>query len=166
MRRHVIMGLAVTAAVGALVGIVLLSGGAGGVAGTRAPELPREVLVPPKVTLGSLEGGPAAINFWASWCDPCRKEAPELERLAESLPGRARLVGVNWVDDRSAARSFVDEHGWAFPNLRDADGRVGNEYELNGLPMTFILDSQGRIAEVLRGPQTEPSLREALESAG
>jgi cytochrome c biogenesis protein CcmG/thiol:disulfide interchange protein DsbE len=152
--------------IGALVGIELISGSSGKQAGRRAPPLPASVLVPPRATLAALRGKPVAINFWASWCVPCRKEAPALERLARSLDGRAALVGVNWTDRLGAARSWVDDHRWTFPNLRDANGSVGSDYRLSGLPTTFILDSHGRIADVLLGPQSESSLREALESAG
>jgi cytochrome c biogenesis protein CcmG/thiol:disulfide interchange protein DsbE len=166
VRRHLIAGLFVAAMIAALIGVELLGGRSGARTGARAPQLPTSVLVPPRATLDSLRGEPAAINFWASWCHPCRKEAPELQRLARSLPARTRLVGVNWSDNRRWARSYVERYGWTFPNLRDPDGRVGQEYGLAGLPMTFILDSRGRIAEVLRGPQTESSIRAALGSAG
>ena len=130
--------------------------------GRRAPRLPTRVLVPPQVTLASLRGKPAAINFWASWCAPCHKEAPDLERLAGSLHGRARLVGVDWTDGTRAARSYVDQYHLTFPNLIDPDGVGGNDYGLNGLPTTFILDSQGKITDVLRGPQSAETLLRAL----
>jgi thiol-disulfide isomerase/thioredoxin len=165
VRRHLVTGLVVAAAIAALVGIELLGDSSGARTGAQAPQLPTSVLVPPQATLDSLRGEPAAINFWASWCDPCRAEAPELARLARSLPARTRLVGVNWTDDRRWARSYVQRYGWAFPNLRDPDGRTGQEYGLVGLPMTVILDSRGRIVEVLHGPQTESSIRAALGSA-
>ena len=154
------------AAIGALVVVELISGSSNRKTGRRAPPLPTSVLVQPQATLASLRGEPVAINFWASWCDPCREEAPALQRVARSLDGRAEVVGVNWTDSRSAARSWVDDYRWTFPNLRDADGSVGSDYGLSGLPTTFILDSRGRIAEVLLGPQSESSLRAALESAG
>lgn len=166
MRRRMIIGFAVIAVIGALVGFELISGSSGKQAGRRAPPLPERVLVPPKVNPGSLRGEPAAINFWASWCDPCREEAPALERLARSLHGRAQLVGVNWNDSLSGARSWVDKYRWTFPNLRDENGAVGSDYGLRGLPATFIVDSQGRIADVLLGPQSESSLLDALGSAG
>jgi cytochrome c biogenesis protein CcmG, thiol:disulfide interchange protein DsbE len=118
------------------------------------------------VNPASLRGEPAAINFWASWCEPCREEAPALERLARSLGGRAQIVGVNWNDSSSGARSWIEKYGWTFPNLRDGEGAVGRDYGLRGLPTTFIIDPHGRIADVLPGPQSESSLREALESAG
>jgi cytochrome c biogenesis protein CcmG/thiol:disulfide interchange protein DsbE len=154
------------AVIGALVGILVIGGGAADPAGRKAPPLPTSVLVPPQVTPASLRGEPTAINFWASWCDPCREEAPALERVARSLDGHAQIVGVNWNDNPDAARSWVDDYGWTFPNLRDTDGVVGSDYGLRGLPATFIVDSRGRIADVLLGPQSEASLREALDSAG
>ena len=152
-------------AIGAVVGLELIGGSSGEQAGRRAPQLPTSVLVPPAVTPSSLRGEPAAINFWASWCDPCREEAPALQRLARSLAGRAQIVGVNWNDSGSGARSWIEKYGWTFPNSRDGEGTVGHDYGLRGLPTTFIVDPHGRIAEVLLGPQSESSLREALESA-
>jgi cytochrome c biogenesis protein CcmG, thiol:disulfide interchange protein DsbE len=167
MHRRLLIGLGILAVVGALIAIEVLSGSSNGSGtGRTAPPLPTSVLVPPKVTLTSLRGKPAAINFWASWCTPCRQEAPDLERLGRSLHGRAQLVGVDWNDGLSGARSYIRQYGWTFPNLRDPDGVVGNSYGIQGLPTTFILNSRGTITAVLRGPQSLESLRQALYSAG
>lgn len=165
MRRRAVRVALVCLALAAIaVAAELASGGSGDV-GRRAPALPRAVLVPPGVTLAGLRGHPAIVNFWASWCEPCRHEAPQLERLARSLRGRARLVGVDWSDGIAGARAFVRRYGWTFPVLRDAEGTVGNRYGLSGLPTTFVLNSSGRIVERLPGPQTESSVREALRAA-
>jgi cytochrome c biogenesis protein CcmG/thiol:disulfide interchange protein DsbE len=129
-----------------------------------APPLPAAVLQAPKATLASLRGKPALINFWASWCEPCRKEAPELERFSRSLQGSASLVGVDYTDESGAARGFIHEYGWTFPVLADPDGIYGARYRFSGLPTTFVLDSRGRISETLRGPQTAADLRRALGS--
>ncbi len=158
-------GLAILAVIGALILAELLSGTSSSVQGRPAPALPRDVLVPPRVTLGSLRGKPAAINFWASWCTPCRQEAPTLDQLSHSLHGQARLVGVDWTDGISSARSFVSRYSWSFPNLRDADGVVGNRFGIAGLPTTYILNARGAIAQVLEGPQNLAALRAALRSA-
>ncbi|HEY4452203.1 MAG TPA: TlpA disulfide reductase family protein [Solirubrobacteraceae bacterium] len=131
-----------------------------------APELPREWLAGPPVTLSSLLAGtggrPALVVFWASWCGPCAREAPAFERFAQSATGRGRLVGVDWSDGLSGARAFIRRHSWTFPNLRDGEGVVGNEYRMADLPTTFVIDARGRIRSTLRGPQDEGSLRTAL----
>jgi thiol-disulfide isomerase/thioredoxin len=131
-----------------------------------APALPSEVLTAPRATLESLRGKPALINFWASWCGPCNKEAPQLARLSRSLHGRATLVGVDWNDSLAGARGFIRKYGWSFPNLRDPDGTVGYRYRLDGLPNSFVLDRDGRIARIFRGPQTTATFERALRQAG
>jgi thiol-disulfide isomerase/thioredoxin len=114
--------------------------------------------------LASARGRSVIITFWASWCEPCASEAAALERFSLSSPGRGRLVGVNWSDGLSGARSFVHRYSWTFSNVRDSEGTVGNEYRLTGLPTTFVLDASGRIRAVLRGPQDERSLARVLAS--
>ena len=165
MPRAALRALAVVAVVGALVLVVVLSGTSGSGTGRAAPELPTEVLVPPQATLASLRGKPAAINFWASWCDPCRKETPELERLFRSLTGEAHLVGVDYSDGRGSAEAFIREFGVTYPVLRDPDGQVGDRYGVTGLPTTAILNSHGQITLLLRGPQSETSVRAALRQS-
>jgi thiol-disulfide isomerase/thioredoxin len=134
--------------------------------GRRAPQLPHEQLAGAAQTLSSLLAGaherPVAVVFWASWCGPCSHEAPALERFAQSPAGRGRIIGVDWSDERSGARTFIRHYSWSFPNVRDAEGTVGNAYRLPGLPTTFIVDGHERIRTMLRGPQTESSLRSAL----
>jgi thiol-disulfide isomerase/thioredoxin len=134
--------------------------------GPQAPALPRERLAGPPVTLAGLlaaaAGRPALVVFWASWCGPCAREAPALERFSRSTAGRGRLVGVDWSDGLAGARSFIRRYSWSFSNLRDSEGTVGNDYHMTGLPTTFVLDGHGRIRAVLRGPQDEGSLRRAL----
>ncbi|MCW3018999.1 MAG: hypothetical protein JWN10_1307 [Solirubrobacterales bacterium] len=137
--------------------------------GRAAPALPRESLSGGPVTLASLlagaRGRPALVVLWASWCGPCAQEAPQLERFARSAAGRGRIVGVDWSDPlRSEARSFIRRYRWTFPNLRDAEGAVGNSYHLPNVPTTFVIDAHSRIRATLLGPQSVRSLRTALEN--
>jgi thiol-disulfide isomerase/thioredoxin len=169
MRRRLRLlagALAFTAAIGVLALFGLASHAA---SGRRAPALPREALVGGAVTLASLraaaKGRPALVVFWASWCGPCATEAPALQRFSQSRIGRGRIVGVDWSDALSGARAFVRRYSWTFPNVRDAEGLIGNEYRLTGLPTTFVIDEHDRIRATLRGPQTERSLQRALEGA-
>jgi cytochrome c biogenesis protein CcmG, thiol:disulfide interchange protein DsbE len=162
VRRYLLVGALV---IGALVVLELATSGGGGHGRRAAPALPADVLTPPRATLASLRGTPALVNFWASWCGPCDREAPELRRFSRRLGGRGALVGVDWNDSLDGARKFIRKNGWTFPNLRDGDGIVGNRYGLSGLPNTFVLDSRGRIVQVLRGPQTVAELEAALRAA-
>jgi cytochrome c biogenesis protein CcmG/thiol:disulfide interchange protein DsbE len=164
MRRAVPL-IAVALVAGVIVFEVATAGNNGN-AGKPAPPLPSAVLQPPRATLADLRGKPALVNFWASWCEPCRKEAPELERLDRSLHGSAALVGVDYTDQADGARSFIARYGWHFPVLSDPDGVYGARYGFSGLPTTVVLDSRGRIVETLRGPQTEADFRRALAQAG
>jgi thiol-disulfide isomerase/thioredoxin len=163
-RARLLIALAAAAAIAALAAFGLASGGA---APRRpAPALPRERLAGADVTipglLASSRGRGAVVVFWASWCGPCEHEAPALQRFSESAAGRGRIVGVDWSDAHSGAAAFIKRYGWTFPNLRDGDGTVGSAYRLTGLPTTFVLDPQGRIVSVLRGPQDQSSLQRAL----
>jgi len=166
-RRMLLISSALAAAVVALVIFGLASSESGPV-GRRAPALPGEHLAGSPATLDSMlataHGRATLITFWASWCGPCAKEATALERFSRSAAGRGRLVGVDWSDALSGARSFVASHGWTFPVLRDAEGTVGNDYRLTGLPTTFVLDGSGQIRSVLRGPQDAGTLARAMAS--
>jgi thiol-disulfide isomerase/thioredoxin len=139
------------------------------VAGRPAPALPGEALVGAPETLAALRassgGRPAAVVFWASWCGPCQEEAAALERFSQTASGRGRLVGVDWSDALSGAKAFIAHNHWSFPNVRDAEGLVGNRYHMTGLPTTFILDGKGRIRTALRGPQDGASLTRAMAAA-
>jgi thiol-disulfide isomerase/thioredoxin len=152
-------------AVAALLMFGFASSGSGPV-GRAAPQLPRERLAGPTMTLhdalASAHGRATLVTFWASWCGPCTREAGALERFSRSPSGKGRLVAVDWSDGLSGARAFVAAHGWTFPVLRDAEGTVGNDYRLTGLPTTFVLDGDGRIRSELRGPQTQATLARAM----
>lgn len=164
MRRVLLPALAALAVVTVLV-VEVFTASSNGNEGEPAPPLPTAVLQAPKVTLADLHGGPALINFWASWCDPCREEAAELERFYSSLPKRAHLVGVDYTDQEGPAQAFIKTYRWTFPVLSDPNGIFGAKYRFTGLPTTVAIDAEGRIVQTLRGPQTVGDLRRALNEA-
>jgi thiol-disulfide isomerase/thioredoxin len=165
-----LLGWALAAAAVAALAVFGLASDRSAATERPAPALPREKLVGAPVTLAGLlrsaEGRGALVVFWASWCESCAREAPAIERFSQSPAGRGRIVGVDWSDGRSGARAFVKRYAWTFPNLRDGEGFVGNDYRLTDLPSTFVIDASGRIRAVLLGPQSERSLGRALAEVG
>jgi cytochrome c biogenesis protein CcmG/thiol:disulfide interchange protein DsbE len=129
----------------------------------RAPELDGEWLVGPPVRVADLRGEPALINVWASWCVPCREEAPELARFDREMRARARLVGIDIQDAKHDALAFIREFGWRFPNVRDPNGTLAARYGVVGLPTTYVIDPHGRIAQTLTGAQTFEKLVRTVE---
>jgi thiol-disulfide isomerase/thioredoxin len=164
MARRLVLAVLTVAVIAGLVVAELATSGSDQ-SSPAAPALPAQVLHGPKVDLASLRGSPALINFWASWCTPCRQEAPALARLARGVNGQARVVGVDWNDTTANADEFIKQHRLSYPILRDGSSAVGERFGLTGLPTTFVLDSDGRIVGTLRGPQTPATLRGALADA-
>jgi cytochrome c biogenesis protein CcmG/thiol:disulfide interchange protein DsbE len=131
-----------------------------------APALPRQAIDGPQVALTSLRGRPVLINFFASWCVPCRQEAAQLARFAASPAGRGHVIGIDTGDTSvKDAQRFVARYGWGFSVLGDPNSRTANAYGLTGLPTTYVVDAGGRIVNRLLGPQTEASLTAALKAA-
>lgn len=157
---------AIAVAVGALaiVAVLTLKTTHGTTAARAAPALPTQVLRAPAASLATLRGHAVLVNFWASWCHPCQKEAPQLTAFARQATG-LRVVGVDTGDNAGDARKFVALHRWTFPVLRDGDDSVGNDYGVHGLPTTFALDARGQIVRTLVGPQTVKTLDAALAAA-
>jgi cytochrome c biogenesis protein CcmG/thiol:disulfide interchange protein DsbE len=105
------------------------------------------------VSLASYRGRVLVLNFWASWCDPCRSESPLLERWQKRISARhATVVGVDVLDVRSDAQSFVRKFGLTYPQLRDGDGSHLKRFDVAGYPETVVVDRRGRIAASSRGP--------------
>ena len=104
------------------------------------------------VKISSYRGKVVVLNFWASWCPPCKDEAPVLARWQPRLKARnATIVGVDVLDVTSDAERFVAQHGLDFPHLRDGDGSRLKSFEIVGYPETIVLDRKGRIAASSRG---------------
>jgi cytochrome c biogenesis protein CcmG/thiol:disulfide interchange protein DsbE len=130
-----------------------------------APALPRSALSGPAVTLASLRGRTVVVNFWASWCGPCAREAPALERFARAPTAGAALVGVDLNDTRSGAARFIRRFALSYPILSAHGGSLAASYGFVGLPTTVVVDPDGRIAATLSGEQTLAALRAAVGAA-
>lgn len=119
----------------------------------RAPDFTLERLDREgELTLSSLRGNAVVLNFWASWCIPCREEAPFLERVwRESRDRGLVVVGLDAKDFRRDARAFMRRYGLTFPIVYDGPGDRLSDYGVTGFPETFVLDRDGRVVEVFVG---------------
>jgi cytochrome c biogenesis protein CcmG/thiol:disulfide interchange protein DsbE len=162
--RRIVYLVAAVAVVG-LIAFEVATANNGGGTGREAPALPTKVLQGPRISLADLKGHPALVDFWASWCEPCRQEAPELARLDHTLGGTAKVIGIDYTDREDSARSFIARYGWKFPVLSDPDGIYGAHFAFSGLPTAVVLDAEGRVAATLRGPQSASDFRAALQQA-
>ncbi len=128
-----------------------------------APSRPLPTLDGRTASLADFRGRPVILNFWASWCDPCKDEAPALVRAQERLEAAGGTVlGVTVEDTRDAARGFARRYGMDYPSLRDVGGDLGDDYGTNGVPETFVIDRQGRVVALQRGSVDDAFLERAL----
>lgn len=121
-----------------------------------------------EISLSELKGRPVVMNFWATWCPPCRAEMPAMQRVFRDYEDRGLIVlAVNSInqDSLNAVGEFIEQYGLTFPILLDDQGVVANEYQIRSLPTTFFIDSKGVIREiVIGGPMSEALLRSRIEN--
>ena len=121
--------------------------------GKQAPDFDTVDLKGDVWSLSKLKGQVVFLNFWATWCPPCREEMPSMERLYAKLPKeKFEMIALFNKDDPAAVKNFVAKLGITFPILSDEYNFAGTKYGLNGLPETFIIDKQGVIQEKYIGP--------------
>lgn len=109
------------------------------------------------VSLASLRGQVVVLNFWASWCIPCRDEAPAIEATWQRYKDRAVVfVGINVQDLTPKALQFIRDTGATYPNVRSKDNAVYRAYGLTGVPETFFINREGRIVKKFPGVVTDP----------
>jgi thiol-disulfide isomerase/thioredoxin len=129
-----------------------------------APELAGTTLTDSKLALSQLRGKVVVVNFWGSWCAPCRAESAALVQVARATASRGvSFVGVDERDTKANARSFVRGHGVSYPSIFDDGGGLAAAWPAAaGPPYTFIVDRQGRIAARFLGGVTPDELQSAV----
>jgi thiol-disulfide isomerase/thioredoxin len=116
------------------------------------------------VDLERFAGKPVVVNVWASWCAGCNQEAADLAQLAREHP-EAQLVGLDIQDTRDGARGFYRRWGWRHPSIFDPSGKLASRLALQGLPSTYVLDSEHRVASRIVGATDLAGFEEALGQA-
>jgi cytochrome c biogenesis protein CcmG, thiol:disulfide interchange protein DsbE len=115
-------------------------------------------------SLADYRGQVVVLNFWATWCEPCRAESPLLERWHRRIQGDGGTVlGVDMLDITSRAEDFIDDYELSYPMLKDKDGEGLERFGVVQFPETFAIDRQGRIAAVKRGPVDDEWMRANVE---
>ena len=115
-------------------------------------------------SLADYRGRWVLVNFWASWCLPCRAEAPALEEFQRRHGGpRFTVLGIDTQDLSGDARAFVERYGLSYPQLRDGGGDVAEEFGTTGVPENFLVDPAGRVRLAYPGPVGEEYLSEEVE---
>jgi thiol-disulfide isomerase/thioredoxin len=113
----------------------------------------------------SFRGSVTVVNFWASWCGPCRVEQAELEKLYNEYAARGvSFVGVNVRDTPTNARSHLEEFGVTYPSVFNKDSTIAFKFRVLFIPTTFVLDKRGRIAAKVIGPTVEDDLTSFLDT--
>jgi peroxiredoxin len=164
MKRGVALGLILLALLPAVPARAIASGVAAG-----DDAVPFEVTTLDGVPVGlkSFRGKPLVINFFASWCDPCRDEMPLINDLARrgDVQGYG-VLGIAVEDGHAAVTQFAHATKLVFPIALDTNSRVKRAYRIFGPPATFFIDARGTIRDVVIGPMTPERARAALQKAG
>ena len=165
----------------ALIALVLILGG-GWILYSRTPQTASVVDLPPlpvkghpapeislvstagqPMALSDFQGQPVVINFWATWCAPCRAETPELQDIHRELGDQVVIFSVNMTQqDNGDVPAFIEEFGVTFPVVLDTEGVAETDYQIRGLPTTVFVDTAGVIQEVFTGPVNKAYIESKL----
>jgi cytochrome c biogenesis protein CcmG, thiol:disulfide interchange protein DsbE len=134
------------------------------VSGGMAPDFKVPRYAGGEMSLAGLRGSVVVVNFWASWCGPCREEAPTLEQLWQEYQGRGvQFIGVDIQDTPEGAKGFIDAFHITYPNGPDPNNTIGRAYRITGVPETYLVGKDGRLAKQFIGPVDKAAFEAAVD---
>ncbi len=136
------------------------------VVGQPAPDFVLREIGGSPMRLSDLRGKVVFVNFWATWCRPCKRELPDIQALSREFPDDLAVLTINVEESADEARAFLEENDLALPALLDHSGAVYRQYRLPGLPGSFFIDREGNLAAIQYGYLTQEMMRERLGRAG
>ncbi|OCL26694.1 peroxiredoxin [Orenia metallireducens] len=131
--------------------------------GDYAPEFNLDNLEGEDIHLSDYQGKYLLLNFWATWCPPCRKEMPDLNQFHQKNKDEFVVVGVNIGEDKENVKKFMETGGYDYPILLDRDRQVAFLYRASVIPTSYFIDPEGRIQYIKRGMVTKDELEEIKE---
>jgi len=133
--------------------------------GELAPDFSLALLDGSEMALSELRGQVVVLNFWASWCVSCGREAPALQQVSDLYQERGvRFLGVTYQDVGDASRAFLTQHGISYPNGLDPRGQISASYGVTGVPETFLIDRSGNVVWVQIGEVDAGTLTQRLDA--
>jgi len=148
-----------------LVGLKLMRTQAGRVTNGPAPDFSLNLFEGGAFHLSTLRGKVVMVDFWASWCIPCRDEAPLLEHLWRAYQDQDVIfVGVAYADTEGDSRAFLKEFAITYPNGPDIGTRISHAYGITGVPEKYFVDKCGQVRHVVIGPVPEAQLRQPIDA--
>jgi len=156
---------AITLLVSGLLAYALLTGSAEPIQpGSQAPDFELGALDGTPMKLSAQRGKVVVLNVFASWCDPCRQEAADLQQAWQKYQGRGvQFLGIAYKDAAAAAQAFLNEFGVTYPSAIDPGNRTARAYGVTGVPETFVIDREGNLVHHFVGPVTEAQLSQEID---
>ena len=139
------------------------------IVGHLAPDFTLQTPLGETITLSEVidrngaAGQPVVLNFWASWCGPCRVEMPDLQRTSMKYNGRSAIIGINQGESATTVTNFGNEFNITYPLLVDDDNSINHLYTVNSLPTTVFVDASGVVREVQIGIITQAVLEDRIQ---
>jgi thiol-disulfide isomerase/thioredoxin len=143
--------------------LLLLAAGAVWIWYTQPPlDFTLPTLQGEEFTLSAMRGKPVVLNFWATWCEPCKRELPSLQRAAEHYGDQVIIVGVDQGESVAQVTGFVEQFGLTYTIPLDSEFAASGRYNIRGMPTTFFIDAGGTIRSVYVGEMTSMTLAENI----